>query len=193
MHSEIGDALLWAKSAPRRKLKGEMDVLLTEQEIAARVEALAARIAPRVDDETVAVCLLTGGVWFTADLTRALGRLGRNLRFDALWLSSYKDERSSSGRCQVRADLQRPLSGRKALIIDDVFDTGLSLSEAARLVGAAGASEVLTAVFARKPWPTARAIEPDFVGWEAPARFLVGYGMDSAGAMRALPFIGALD
>lgn len=170
-----------------------MEVLLTEGEIAERVEALAAKIAPRVDDETVAVCLLTGGIWFTADLMRALARHGVNLRFDALWLSSYKDERASSGRCQVRADLQRPLSGRKALIIDDVFDTGLSLSEAARLVKDAGASEVITAVFARKPWPSDRAIEPDFVGWEAPARFLVGYGMDSAGAMRALPYIGALD
>jgi hypoxanthine phosphoribosyltransferase len=170
-----------------------MEVLLTEPQIAARVEALAARIAPRADDETVAVCLLTGAIWFTADLTRALGRLGVNLRFDALWLSSYKDERASSGRCQVRADLQRPLSGRKALIIDDVFDTGLSLSEAARLVKDAGASGVLTAVFARKPWPSQRAMEPDFVGWEAPARFLVGYGMDAGGAMRALPYIAALD
>jgi hypoxanthine phosphoribosyltransferase len=52
---------------------------------------------------------------------------------------------------------------------------------------------VLTAVFARKPWPTPRAIEPDFVAWEAPARYLVGYGMDAAGAMRGLPFVGALD
>ena len=170
-----------------------MEILLGEAEIAARVEALAAEIAPLIDDETVAICLLTGGIWFTADLTRALARHGRHLRFDALWLSSYKDERESLGRCQVRADLQRPLAGRRALIIDDVFDTGLSLSEAARLVSDAGASEVLTCVFARKPWPQARAIEPDFVGWEAPARFLVGYGMDSGGAMRALPWIGALD
>jgi hypoxanthine phosphoribosyltransferase len=168
-------------------------VLLPEAEIAERVETLAVAIAPRIDEATVAVCLLTGGIWFTADLTRALARHGRDLSFDALWLSSYKDERASSGRCQVRADLQRPLAGRKALIIDDVLDTGLSLSEAARLVKDAGASQVLTCVFARKPWPRARAIEPDFVGWEAPARFLVGYGMDSGGAMRALPYIGALD
>lgn len=168
-------------------------VLLPETEVASRVEALARAIAPHVDDETVAVCLLTGGLWFCADLTRALSRLGRNLGFDALWLASYGDARASMGRCEVRADLQRPLAGRTALVVDDVFDTGLSLSEAARLVRDAGAAKVMTCVFARKPWPTPRAIEPDFVGWEAPARFLVGYGMDSAGAYRGLPYIGALD
>ena len=70
---------------------------------------------------------------------------------------------------------------------------GLSLSEAARLVRDSGASEVLTAVFARKPWPTQRSMEPDFVAWEAPGRFLVGYGMDVAGKMRGLPYIGAMD
>ena len=93
----------------------------------------------------------------------------------------------------MRADLQRPVLGRKTLILDDVFDTGLSLSEAARLTRDAGAAEVLTAVFARKPWPEKRALEPDFVAWEAPARFLVGYGLDVAGTMRGLPYIGAMD
>lgn len=168
-------------------------VLIPEAEIASRIEALAAQIAPRIDDETVVVCLLTGGIWFAADITRALARQGRVVRFDALWLASYKDERQSSGRCEVRADLQRPIAGRKALVVDDVFDTGLSLSEAARLVKDSGATEVLTAVFARKPWPTPRAMEPDFVAWEAPGRFLVGYGLDVAGTMRGLPYIGAMD
>jgi len=168
-------------------------VLLTEAEVAGRVEALARAIAPRIDDETVAVCLLTGGLWFCSDLMQALARAGRHVRFDALWLASYRDERVSTGRCEVRADLQRPLVGRKALVVDDVFDTGLSLSEAHRLVKDAGAAQVLTAVFARKPWPEPRAIEPDFVAWEAPARYLVGYGMDSAGAYRGLPYVSALD
>jgi hypoxanthine phosphoribosyltransferase len=168
-------------------------VLLTQAEVADRVEAVAQAIAPRIDDETVVVCLLTGGLWFCSDLMRALARAGRQVRFDALWLASYKDERISTGRCEVRADLQRPLVGRKALVVDDVFDTGLSLSEAHRLVKDAGAAEVLTAVFARKPWPKPRAMTPDFVAWEAPARFLVGYGMDSAGAYRGLPYVSALD
>ena len=168
-------------------------VLLSEAEVARIVADLAQRIAPVIDDDTVAAVLLTGGLWFAADLTRALSRVGRNVRFDALWLASYGDEQTSRGRIEVRAPYQRPLDGRKVLILDDVFDTGLSLAEAVRITKEAGASEVLTCVFARKPWPQPRGLEPDFVAWEAPARFLVGYGMDAAGALRGLPYIGAMD
>jgi hypoxanthine phosphoribosyltransferase len=167
--------------------------LISAEAIAERVDAMAARIAPATSDDAVAVALLTGGLWFAADLTRALARRDRHLRFDALWLGSYGDAQASSGRCEVRAGLQRPVAGRQVLVVDDVFDSGLSLVEARRLMQEAGAREVLTAVFARKPWPGPRAVEPDFVGWEAPARYLVGYGLDDAGAWRGLPYIGALD
>ena len=168
-------------------------VLLSEAEIGRVVADLAERIAPVTDDETVAAVLLTGGLWFAAGLTRALSRIGRNVRFDALWLASYGDEKSSRGRIDVHAPFQRSLAGRKVLILDDVFDTGLSLAEAVRHAQEAGAAEVLTCVFARKPWPKPRAPEPDFVGWEAPNRFLVGYGLDNAGGLRGLPDICALD
>ena len=168
-------------------------VLLDQAGVAAVVEDLAQRIASHVDDETVAVVLLTGGLWFAADLTRALARQDRHLRFDALWLASYGDGKESKGRIEVRAPLQRSVEGRKVLILDDVFDTGLSLAESVWLVREAGAAEVLTAVFARKPWPLPRAPEPDFVGWEAPNRFLVGYGLDHGGAWRGLPDICTLD
>ncbi len=178
---------------PTAMTEAVKEILLDQAAVAERVEALAAEIAPRIDDETVAICLLTGGLWFCADLMRALSRAGRHVRFDALWLASYGDSRASLGRCEVRADLQRPLDGRRALVVDDVIDTGLSLSEAARLVRDSGASEVLTCVFAAKPWPTPRAIEPDFVGWHAPPRYLVGYGMDAAGQLRGLPYVGAMD
>ena len=168
-------------------------VLLSEAEVARVVADLAERIAPVIDDDTVAAVLLTGGLWFAADLTRALARIGRNVRFDALWLASYGDEKTSKGKIEVYAPYQRPIAGRRVLILDDVFDTGLSLAEAVRITRDAGAAEVLTCFFARKPWPEARAPEPDFVGWEAPKRFLVGYGLDDAGTLRGLPDICALD
>ena len=168
-------------------------MLMPAEEIALRVEAMARDIAPRIDDETVAVCLLTGGLWFAADLMRGLARQGRHPLFDALWLSSYGGGRASAGRVEVRAPLQRAVSNRTVLLMDDVVDSGLSLAEAMKIVHAAGAGRVLTCAFARKPWPTPRAVEPDFVAWEAPARFLVGYGLDEGGRMRGLPGIAALD
>jgi hypoxanthine phosphoribosyltransferase len=167
--------------------------LLSAEAVAACVERLADAIAPRIDDETVAVCLLTGGLWFAADLMRALARRDRHPLFDALWLSSYVDQRSSLGRVEMRAGLQRSVEGRMVLLMDDVADSGLSLCEAVRIVREAGATDVLSAAFARKPWPRPREIEPDFVGWEAPERYLVGYGLDEAGRLRGLPGIFALD
>lgn len=166
--------------------------LLSCEAVAEKIERLAGEIAPRVSDETVGVCLLTGGLWFAADLMRALYRQGRNLRFDALWLASYGDDQASQGRVSVRAGLQRPIAGRQVLLMDDVMDSGLSLKEARTIVAAAGASEVLTAVFARKPWPDPRP-PCDFVAWEAPARFLAGYGMDVAGLDRGRPNVVAYD
>ena len=169
------------------------DILLSAAEVAARVETLAERLAPELDDDTVAVCLLTGGLWFTADLTRALASRGRHLLFDCLWLSSYRDERASSGMCHVQAHLQRPVTGRRVLLLDDVFDTGVSLAFAAKLCREAGAADVVSAVFARKPWPHPRPAEPQYVAWEAPARYLVGYGLDDAGRWRGWPGLAALD
>jgi hypoxanthine phosphoribosyltransferase len=170
-----------------------LEVLLSAEEVAARVEALADRLAPRLDEGAIGVVLLVGGLWFAADLTRALAKRGRGLAFDALWLASYGDARASTGTCQVLAGPQRSLAGAQVLIMDDVVDSGASLAQAGQIARAAGATEVLAAVFARKPWPAPRAAAPDDFAWEAPARFLVGYGMDLAGRLRDLPFVAAVD
>ena len=171
----------------------DRQTLLTEAEVAQCVEDVAGRIAPVIDDDTVAVCLLTGGLWFAADLMRALARLGKHPLFDALWLASYGDDRATSGRVIIRAGLQRSVSGARVLLVDDVLDSGLSLVAATKLVRDEGAREVLSAVFARKPWPKPREVSPDFIAWDAPGRFLIGYGMDDGGRYRGLPGIDAVD
>lgn len=171
-------------------------VLLSETEVQARVQVLADILVDYIKPDCIGVCLLTGGIWFAADLSRALNRAGRDIAFDALWLSSYGDGREG-GAMLIRAPLQRSVEGRQVLIMDDVLDSGASLRIAVDIVREAGASEVLTAVFARKPDPLKdglrREMEADFTAWEAPARYLVGYGLDDGGKYRALPYVGALD
>ncbi|MFN3229398.1 MAG: phosphoribosyltransferase, partial [Asticcacaulis sp.] len=137
-------------------MKALPECILDEAGIAAAVEDLADRLMPLVDDDTVAVCLLSGGLWFTADLTRALARRGRHLCYDGLWLSSYGDAHESSGRVDVYAPLQRSVIGRTVLLLDDVLDSGRSILKAKALLIEAGAAHVITTVFARKPWPEAR-------------------------------------
>ncbi len=169
------------------------ELVFDAQAIAARVVALADDIAPFVDDHTVVAALMSGGLMFAADLLRALHTRGCDPIFEALQLESYHDDRVSSGRVRVRADFARSIAGRAVILIDDVFDSGNTLAFAVQHARAQGASEVRSAVLVRKPWPTPRVIAPDWVGFEAPARFLVGYGMDNAGRTRGCPDILALD
>ena len=166
--------------------------LLSEAGIAMAIDELADSLAPRLSPDAVAVCLLAGGLWFAADLTRALALRGRPLVFDAIWITSYGDGTRHSGSSTVLAGLQRPVHGRQVLLLDDVLESGQSLEAARRMVLAAGAREVLTAVFAVKPSSRLERRAPDAFAWTAPDRFLVGYGMDAAGAFRTLPWIGAL-
>ena len=93
----------------------------------------------------------------------------------------------------MRADITRPVTGRGVLLIDDVFDTGRTLAFARNHLLTKGAREVITVALARKPSAPGGAENVDFHAFDAPERFLVGYGMDDAGLYRGLPYIGALD
>lgn len=168
-----------------------MRVLLSAEEIAARVDTLAETFAARVDDSWTIVALLQGAIPFAADLMRAIERRGRHPIYDSLWLESYRDARLSSGKVMVRADISRPIEGRSALIVDDVFDSGRTIAYARAHLLAKGAASTLACAFVRKPQALAEPI--DAIGWDAPDAFLVGYGMDDAGRYRGLPYIAALD
>lgn len=165
-------------------------ILLSEDEVAARVEALAARLAPQMDEDWTLVALLQGAIPFAADLLRALARQGRHPILDSLWLESYRDARESSGKVVVRADISRPIEGRRALIVDDVFDSGRTIAYARAHLMAKGAAGTLACAFVRKPQALNEPI--DAIGWDAPDDFLVGYGMDDRGRYRGLPYIAAI-
>ncbi|MCH9751309.1 MAG: hypoxanthine phosphoribosyltransferase [Alphaproteobacteria bacterium] len=171
----------------------KFDTVLSEPELMARIDDLAARLAPRLTGDWSAINILVGATPFTSDLMKALARLDIHPVLDALWLESYRDARESSGRVVVRADIARQVRDRGVLIIDDVFDTGRTLAFARKHLIAKGAREVITCALARKPWAPEGDEDVDFHAFDAPPRYLVGYGMDDAGLYRGLPYIGALD
>lgn len=168
-----------------------MRILLTAEDISQRVNALADRFSGQVDDGWTVVALLQGAIPFAADLMRALALRGRNPIYDSLWLESYRDARESSGKVVVRADVSRSVEGRGVLIVDDVFDSGRTIAFARAHLMAKGATQTLACAFVRKPQALGEPI--DAIGWDAPADFLVGYGMDDKGRYRGLPYIAAID
>ncbi len=165
--------------------------VMSEQELTAHIDKLAGRLAEQMQGPWTIVSILIGAMPFTTDLMKALARLDVHPGLDALWLESYRDARESSGRVVVRADLSRPVTGRHVLIVDDVYDSGRTLSFARAHLLAKGALGVATCALARKPSAPAGGV--DYYAFEAPDRFLVGYGMDESGRFRGLPYIGALD
>jgi hypoxanthine phosphoribosyltransferase len=166
-------------------------VLISAEDIAKRTDALAQDLSAVVTDEWTIVVLLQGAMPFAVDVMRALATHGVHPMQDSLWLESYRDARESSGRVVVRADLSRPIAGRHALILDDVFDTGRTIAFARAQLLAKGALSVSACAFIRKP---ASAHEPiEYYGFDAPDRYLVGYGMDDAGRYRGLAYVGVRD
>jgi hypoxanthine phosphoribosyltransferase len=165
-----------------------LETIFSEAQIAQAVEALGETLARDVDDDWMVVALLQGAMPFAVDLMRALARRGINPMFDSLWLESYRDARESAGKVVVRADLSRNISGRKALIVDDVFDTGRTIAFARTHLAAKGAIATRACAAVRKPSAPGEGFE--HVCFDAPDVFLVGYGMDDAGRYRGLPFIG---
>ena len=161
-------------------------VLIAEAEIASRVDALAREIAVRKPE--IAVAILIGGFVFASDLVRALARAGVHVEVEFLWLRSYGNERAG-GAVSLLAGPSENVKGKRVLLIDGVLDVGRTIVKAQQLLGAAGASEIVTAVAVDKSRGDAIA-SADFAGFSGVSEFIVGYGMDDAGKHRGLPYIG---
>lgn len=167
-------------------------VIYSADEIAKRLDELAAEIAARKLPGLLVVPVLKGSFVFAADLIRALHRTGMAPEVDFLTLSSYKKSRVSSGQVAILRDLDLEVEGRPVLIIDDVLDSGRTLAFAKDLISARGAKQVLTCVLLEKKVPRAVNIAADFRAFECPDTFVVGYGMDVAHRYRELPYVGRL-
>jgi hypoxanthine phosphoribosyltransferase len=163
-------------------------VLFSEQQIAARIEEMAAEIAAAPVQPQVAMPILVGGFVFAADLARALSRRGVPLEVEMLWLRSYGDKRTATA-VSMLAGPSEDIAGRDVLVIDGVLDAGKTIKKAVQLILAAGAASVQVAVILDKQRPD-RVAKADFVGFPVGPEFVIGYGMDDAGKHRNLPYIG---
>jgi hypoxanthine phosphoribosyltransferase len=175
------------------KQKRSIPVLFTASEIHERVEAMAAEIARSIQGEFLIVSLLRGSFMFTADLVRELYAIGLHPQIDFMTLASYGSQTSSSGTVNLVSDLREDIAGKNILVVDDILESGRTLSYASELLASRGAASIKFAVLLEKPGKLETAAKADFVGFSIPDKFVVGYGLDYANHYRELPFIGYLD
>jgi hypoxanthine phosphoribosyltransferase len=168
-------------------------ILFDEKAIAARNIELAREIAEAKPDRLLVVSVLRGSFIFAADLLRAMHREGLAPQVEFMQLSSYREGTVSSGRVTITKDIEGDVRDRDVLIIDDILESGRTLAFAKDLLMARGARRVLTAVLVEKPGHRAVQFTADFIGFESPDLFLVGYGMDVAHSYRELPFVGVVE
>lgn len=163
-----------------------MKVLVTEEQIARRVRELGGEISAFYKGKPLTVIILMNGALpFGADLVRAINL---PLRWEAFSCSSYSDDRSS-GKLNIRGDLKNSVAGRHLLIVDDVLDTGFTMKTIIGNMLERGASSVRTCVLLNKNLSGKFFVSPDWVGFEIPNEYVVGYGLDSNEEYRNLPYI----
>ena len=168
-------------------------VLYDEAAIAARNAEMAAEIAANAGENLLVVAVLKGSFMFVADLIRAMHRTGMTPQVEFVHLSSYRSATISSGQVEILRDVQSDVRGRHVLLVDDILESGRTLAFAKDLLAARGAARVSTAVLLEKPGKRAVNIAADYVGFECPDYFVVGYGMDVAHSYRQLPYVGVIE
>lgn len=165
-------------------------VLLTEEQIADRLTGMAAEIdADYAGSELLLVGVLRGAVMVMADLAR---RLHTPVEMDWMAVSSYGAGTTSSGVVRILKDLDSDLTGRHVLVVEDIIDSGLTLSWLLSNLRSRGAASVEIATLLRKPEAAKVEVDVRYVGFDIPTEFVVGYGLDYAEKYRNLPFVGTL-
>ena len=168
-----------------------MQTLLTAEQLSEGIDRLARDVRQAYGDGPLTVVgVLTGSVVVVSDLIR---RLDGPVRLSMVWASSYRGTATRAGRLDLRLDLLPDLTGQHVLLVDDIFDSGRTLEAILADLRGRGAVSVRSLVLLRKQGRAEVAIEPDFVGFDIPDLFVVGYGLDYDGAWRHLPHVAALD
>ena len=168
-----------------------MKTLLSETELQSGVARMAAEINHDYGDQPLTIIgILTGSVVLIADLIR---KLEMPLRVGVIGASSYRGATTTRGPLEVNAELMPDISGRNVLLVDDIFDTGHTLEQLTLRMSDFSPLSVKTAVLLRKKGRQEVDIEPDFVGFDIPDEFVVGYGLDYQDAYRNLPYVAALE
>ena len=166
--------------------------LLTEEQLQNRVRELAAQISEDYRDKNpTMVCILKGAVMFYTDLLRAMPI---PLSMDFMAVSSYGKSTKSSGEVEIRKDLSSSIEGKHVIIVEDIVDSGFTLTYLTRMLASRGAASIKLCTLLDKPSRRAPGItlKAEYAGFEVGNEFVVGYGLDYAEKYRNLPYIGIL-
>ena len=169
-----------------------LKVLVTEEDIQRRVRELSAQIErDYAGKDLLMVCILKGSVMFYADLARYIDL---PLVMDFMAASSYGDQTVSTGKLDIKKDLSGSVAGRHVLLVEDIVDSGLTLTCLKRMMAERGAASVKIVSLLDKPTGRRAGItlEPDYKGFTVGNEFVVGYGLDYAEKYRNLPYVGVL-
>ena len=165
-------------------------ILYSEKQIAAMVETLGEKITGDYQgSRPVMVCVLKGASLFFTDLCR---EIELNIDMDFISVSSYGNSSKSSGVVKLNKDVDIDITGRDVLLVDDIIDSGLTLQHLKTLFETRGPKTVKTIALLDKMGRHDPALTPDYVGFQCPDKFVVGYGLDYANNYRNLPYIGIL-
>lgn len=169
----------------------QLRVLIDAEEIAHRVQELGQQIsADHQGQKLVVIGILKGAVVFLSDLIR---HITVPLEVDFMAISSYGAATQTSGVVQLLKDLDRPIEGEHVLIVEDIIDSGLTLSYLYQLLKSRNPASLRTAVLLDKPERRQTEFTPDYVGFTIPDMFVIGYGLDYNHRHRELPYVGVLE
>jgi len=167
-----------------------LKVLITAEQLRNRIREIGAEIArDYAGRRPELICVLKGAIVFMSDLMRAIDL---NLSIDFIAVSSYGKGANSTGEVKILKDLDGPLEGREIILVEDILDTGLTLSYLVNNFRARGASSIKIVALLNKPERRKVEVTPDYVGFEIPDEFVVGYGLDYGERYRNLPYIGVV-